>query len=842
MKKTLLKGFVFLLVFLVSLVVIGKVMNKGHNNMTMEMQPASLPVITMEKAGIAYNQLHGYTVAMDPAFERNTVTVLGENRDTQFQVDTYGREVTGIWIEVRSTDGSRLIENTQVSDYQVLRDKVTVRIALKDLIEREKEYALVIGLELEGEEQVRYYTRVIWSDSLHMVEKLAFVKDFHERLYDKEEARQLTRYLETNGALEDNSSFHKVNIHSSFQQITWGELAVKEEMKPAIQLREIAKQTATVVLNFMVSTTNGHKKVTYQVEEYYRVRYTTDRMYLLDYERTMTQMPDAGEMYANNKLLLGITGEDIAMLESADGNIVVFEVANSLYSYNATTNKLASIFSFYDSENRDVRTVYNQHSIKILDVNEGGNVMFAVYGYMNRGRHEGEVGIQIYAYDQMLNTVEEAVYIPYDKAYSVLKAWMEKLLYVSRENKLYLCLDNTVYGIDLIEKTYHELVNSTWDGSIQVSDNHKMIVWQENSNVYQGNKLSLLNLSSDTQKEIVVGTGEVIRVLGFIKEDVIYGVAREADIKQESTGQLLIPMYKVCIANAKGEVLKEYEQQDIYVTSCAVVDNHITLYRVQKTEDGSYKEADADHIMNNSQEETGKNILVTANIDIYERYVQIQTPKTIDSKTIKLLTPKEVVFEGGRELFLKKATKESLYYVYGPYGVRGMYFSPAKAVKEAYQTAGVVVDKNGTTIWIKGNRVTKNQIMAIKEEKVTEGKSSLAVCLDTILELEGIMSNSQYLLEQGKTIMEILQENMENVQVLDLTGCTLDALLYYVNYDIPVLALLQNGEAVLITGFNEYNVVIMEPAKGTLYKKGMNDSTEWFLENGNCFITYVKME
>ena len=259
MKKTLLKGFVFLLVFLVSLVVIGKVMNKGHNNMTMEMQPASLPVITMEKAGIAYNQLHGYTVAMDPAFERNTVTVLGENRDTQFQVDTYGREVTGIWIEVRSTDGSRLIENTQVSDYQVLRDKVTVRIALKDLIEREKEYALVIGLELEGEEQVRYYTRVIWSDSLHMVEKLAFVKDFHERLYDKEEARQLTRYLETNGALEDNSSFHKVNIHSSFQQITWGELAVKEEMKPAIQLREIAKQTSTIVLNFMVSTTNGHK-------------------------------------------------------------------------------------------------------------------------------------------------------------------------------------------------------------------------------------------------------------------------------------------------------------------------------------------------------------------------------------------------------------------------------------------------------------------------------------------------------------------------------------------------------------------------------------------------------
>ena len=90
--------------------------------------------------------------------------------------------------------------------------------------------------------------------------------------------------------------------------------------------------------------------------------------------------------------------------------------------------------------------------------------------------------------------------------------------------------------------------------------------------------------------------------------------------------------------------------------------------------------------------------------------------------------------------------------------------------------------------------------------------------------------------------MEILEDNLEDARILDLKGCNLDALLYYTNRDIPVLALLENGEAVLVTGFNEYNVVIMEPATGTLYKKGINDSTEWFEENGNCFITYVRKE
>jgi hypothetical protein len=80
------------------------------------------------------------------------------------------------------------------------------------------------------------------------------------------------------------------------------------------------------------------------------------------------------------------------------------------------------------------------------------------------------------------------------------------------------------------------------------------------------------------------------------------------------------------------------------------------------------------------------------------------------------------------------------------------------------------------------------------------------------------------------------------VQVLDLSGSSLDAVLYYVNMDIPVLATLQDGNAVLIVGFNELNIVVMDPLTGTVYKKGMNDSMQWLLENGNHFITYVRKE
>lgn len=842
MKKGIIKLAVFTAAFVIALLIVGRLMNQGHDNLTMEMAPATLPLISMELNGVAYNQLHGYRNAMDVSFQRDTVTSLGERRNTDFRIDTYGRSIDGVAIEVRSADGSRLIENTELSDYTQRGNVIRGTIALKDLIDKDVEYSLAILVDSEGE-KIYYYTRVVWSDSMYVAEKLEYVLDFHNRLYDREAARELTKYLESNSRLEDNSSFHRVNIHSSFRQITWGELPVEEVSTPAVRLTDVANQTASFLVDYIVATsTNGRDHTYYQVQEHYRIRYTTERIYLLDYERTMTQIPDTDKMYANDKILLGITATDIPLVESEDGNIVVFEVADQLFSYNIVTNKMTVIFSFYDKDNADDRTMYGQHAIKILNVDEGGSVQFAVYGYMNRGRHEGEVGIQLYSYDSSLNTLEETVYIPYDKTFSVLSAEVEQLLYLNREQELYLEIDQTIYGIDLVEKTYYPLINVNQDESVHTSDNHKIVVWTEADDIYQSRNLNIRNLSSGIENTIEVREDEVVYPLGFMEEDVIYGVAKREDIVEESSGGAFLPMYKICISSSDGKLLKEYSQSGIYITGCRVEGNQLILDRMERLESGEYRETTQDHIMNNAESEVSRNVIVTADIDIYERYVEIQLRDEIDSKSFKILNPKEVVFEGGRELHLPEVEERERYYVYGPYGVSGIFTSPAGAVNLAYEISGVVVDESGECIWLRGNRVIRNQIMAIKEASVTETKDSLAVCLDTIFKFEGLVRNSEYLLGQGYSVMEILEDNLEDARILDLKGCTLDALLYYTNRDIPVLALLENGEAVLVTGFNEYNVVIMEPSTGTLYKKGMNDSTEWFEENGNCFITYVRTE
>jgi hypothetical protein len=127
--------------------------------------------------------------------------------------------------------------------------------------------------------------------------------------------------------------------------------------------------------------------------------------------------------------------------------------------------------------------------------------------------------------------------------------------------------------------------------------------------------------------------------------------------------------------------------------------------------------------------------------------------------------------------------------------------------------------------------------------KLNDGESSsLATCIEMILEYEGSNIKVQPMLDLGLSVRQILEDNLGNTKVLDLTGVSLDAVLYYVNKDIPVIVTLKDGSAMLVIGFNELNVVVMNPQTGTVYKIGINDATTKFAENGNSFMTYIKAE
>lgn len=864
MKKNVIKGVVAVVVFVIALLFSDFIMNQGNSNMTVEMGPATLPVIRILEGDKLLNIMHGYTRQMEGESLKDSIFCLGENRNVKIQIEKFQAKVNSIRFEVRSTDGERLVEDTDVTDYEESSATIEAQFTIKDLIDIDTEYMLILILNLEDGKTVRYYTRFIQGTDYHMEEMLDFAENFHTRTFDKDSAKEITKYLESNED-GDNTTFSHVNIHSSFSQITWGDLPVERVTVPETKVCDITSQFGVIELSYYVCIAEGREKRYYSVTEKYRLRYGVQRLYLLDFERDMEVVfvPKDAE-YAANKISIGIADPQMELTECEGGNIFAFTQQGRLFSFNLGDNKIATIFGFYDEENSDIRTLYNGHDIKVLGVDETGNVRFMVSGYMNRGSHEGNVGIQIYYYNSIHNTIEEEVFIPYGKSCELLEMNLEQLSYVNNTNHLFLLLDGTLYDINLVEKSYEEIVTGLSSGSYQVSKSNRMVVWQNGDNQNACTQMTLMNLGTKKKTVLQASTGEYMKPLGFMEEDLIYGVARQSDLATDGYGDVLFPMHTVKIESEDGTVLKSYSQQDIYVVDAQIVNNQINLNRVKRegtnvgdeeldfdTISGNeldmiqYTNDDyemiSDHqIMNTMVEDEGNNQVEVVATKEYEKIVQIDTKNTITSKSLKFLTPKEVAYEGGREITLPEQEIMEYYYVYEPFGLHSVWENVSEAISIASELSGMVYDENGNYLYRKGTLKQKNQIMKIEAAQESGEKSSLAVCLDTMLLAEGVTKNTAYLLQNGETPYSILQDNLENVKVLDLTGCSLEVILYYVNQDIPVLARLNNGKAVLVIGFNELNTVLMDPSTGTIYKKGMNDSKMMFEEAGNRFLTYVQ--
>ena len=842
MKKLVINITIIIAVFVISLFVIGSMINQGTTDTTMEMGEATLPLVSAQYNGMEINLMHGYRQEMQTSLMRETITPLMTDRKVMLEIDPFGMQISDLSFEVRSVNGDRLIEDTQITDWEEENDGcLRVTLELKDLLDVNQEYELILLITPDTGDTIRYYTRIISQEDYHVTDKLEFVKDFTNKTFNKESAKELTKYLESDST-GDNTTLGQVTIHSSFNQITYGDLTITEKTEPDISIKDIDEQTGCIATDFYVTTSNEGTENIYHVQEYYRVRYTSDRMYLLDYERTMDQIfQEQGDYYVNNKIMLGITSDEVQMKESDDGNILAFVSGNRLYSYNTVDNKMAYLFGFYDKDHSDARTLYDRNRIKILDVNEGGNITYLVYGYMNRGKHEGEVGVSAYFYDSTVNTIEELVYIPSDSSPDVLIEKVEKLSYINRDGILYLMDNQHIYGINSSQRSYETVVDQLHTDGYVISDSNRMIAWQEGDSLQDSQSMVLMNLNTGEQKQIKVKSSESIIPIGFIEDDLIYGIVRKADIEVDHAGDAILPMYCVKIEDENEGVLMNYEQDNVYVLSGIISGNQIILQRVTKDEEGSYQEIAEDQIVDSENTSTGRNTIEEVTTQNYEKIKQLVLRKDMEVSAMKHLTPKEVLFEGERSIYLRSDEEEQeQFYVYNKMGICGIYDSADQAVDAAEDKSGVVLNREGDYVWKKTIRSTKNQIMAIQADTVTEEKNSLAVVLDTMLSYEGVMRNSAYMLNNGESISSILESALDGCQVLDLNGCSLEAVLYYVDCDIPVLVMLDDGEALLLIGFNESNTVVMDPQTGTIYKMGMTESKEYFEENGNQFITYIR--
>ncbi len=862
-KRRVIKLSVTFVLFLISLFVSNIVLNRGNTDMTAEMSGATLPIVYMNVNDEYINPLHGYVTEMEGNYLRGPITPVMANRTVSFRADLYGAVIAKVSYEVRPVDMSRLIEETEISDYINEDDMIVATATLKDLIEDDKEYMFIVKLTTSGGDVIRYYARIINRAELYLSEKMEFVHEFSDKTMDKQNSADIKKYMETN-ADGDNSSFAYVNIHSNFRQLTWGDLEPKVISHKDMEILEIDETTASIMMRYQVEINSE----VHNVSEFFRLL-RGKRMYLMEYERIMDQVFDEEkDVVVNGKILHGMIHNKPIRIENDTASIYAFVQQNALYSYNISSRTMARLFAFADKENDDERTRYAAHSIKPMMIDGVGNIWFIVYGYMNRGRNEGKMGVALYYYDCALNTIEEQLFIPYTKSYDILAEDIDSLSYISSRNRMYILLDGSIYTINLATRDSEVMQDDISETGFFSSDDESTIAWQTGDTVIERTEIQLFKLNSMTPSVIASAAGEIVIPLGFMDNDVVYGVAKVSDVTTDYTGKTMIPMYSVRIQDQNGNILKDYNMNGIFVLDVEKRENMLILSRMTKDpETGEFVQIDDDQIVNNKTQTTLKNTLSTVVTDLTETTYQTVLYKPGESDaSVKVTNPKEVVFEGSRDVALSGQDTLKRYYVYAKDRLTGIYTSASEAVNSASEQYGVVVDKRMAYIWEAGNRKTsakltdldvtakaaepsKTEDEAETDTQVTEDtqegseagdsvSSSYVRCIDMMLQSGGVYKSSEEEI-RTKSLVRVLSDNLD-ADVLDLSGCDLADMLYYVSNGYPVMAMTGGGGAVIIMGYDSKNTILYDPKEENVYKLGMADSKNMFERAGNRFITYVR--
>ena len=333
-------------------------------------------------------------------------------------------------------------------------------------------------------------------------------------------------------------------------------------------------------------------------------------------------------------------------------------------------------------------------------------------------------------------------------------------------------------------------------------------------------------------------------------------------------------MYSVKIQDENQNVLKDYRQDGVFVLGVEKADNMIILSRaVRDEETGALVPAPDDQIVNNKTRTTLKNKLEAVVTEKTETTYQtvLYKPGDLAKQNVKVTNPKEVVFEGSRDVKITNDDPLKRYYVYAKGKLFGIYTVASEAVADASSLYGVVTNRRMSYVWESTDRkdsarLTDLEITAhegkadpetdsgtaeddeeeneteedIAEEETTEESVSptIARCVDTMLQSAGVYKSSEEEL-RTKSIVRVLSDNLD-ADVLDLSGCSLSDVLYYPSNGTPVMAMTGDGGAVIIMGYDSKNTILYDPVQEKVYKYGMNDSKNLFEHAGNRYITYCR--
>ncbi len=832
-----------------------------HREMVTDMAEASFPTLYLLNREREMNPLYGYGANMDAGDLRESLTPLDTEQFFHVVIEEHGSRVKRMLYELWDTQGTTMLDSGSVSAMDEYEGNKMLRIRIRTELEADAEYFMKMTAVTATGKKIRYFTRVKYTPEDHFLDNMDFIWDFHTKLFDKESKEDLRTYLESDATMS-NHSLAYVNIHSSLDVVTWGELSVKKLMEPVPVLTENNASTTSMQLKYLVEAETDTGKEEYFVTEFYRVQWTQNAMYLLTYKRSMEAVySPANTSLAKSELKLGISAEtDLDIVTSGENTRLCFVKERELWYYNIAENEAVRVFSFREPGSYDKRELYDQHDIQVLKMDDSGNIDFMVYGYMNRGVYEGRVAVVLYRFYAGENRIEEQVYIPLETSYQILKEDLNRLSYVSSDATFYFSLYNTLYAYNIITKRLESITEDITEETCLVFPDRSRVVWQNSSQPEKSEKLVIMDLETREQREIIApeasgkskkkasgkkaSAKRVVKLLGGIDENMIYGVANQSELYRTLDGTIQVPMDKIIIADKEGTIQKEYEKKGVYVFGISVEGNVITLDRRSKEGDGEWKEEASDHILNYMPEESqviGISERVTDRM-LTEHYITLPYGYVLERRPTFQETDITIIHDETTLRLAITANPPKRYYtcIYGE--VAGTSLEASAAIAEANEKMGFVINEVNRVVWERG---AKKRSIQLPVDIISSGKRAQSEedCIRMILAQRYLEVDEAKLQKIEGGITEVLDHYLGGGAV-NLSGASLDEVLYFVSQGCPVIALnwdsaLAQRRTVLIIGYDEYNLTWIDPVQGSTVRTSLSAAEESLRQAGNVFVSYI---
>lgn len=831
MKERAIRIGILSTVFVVAVILFSYLTNRGNTDMTAEMIAPTFPTISFQVEERAINYLVGHKSEMNMVQMRDVIVPYGENSTLSLKLHHVDEEAESLKYEVYSANGQEILYEGEVEN-----PNETVKINLGNVLSADKEGILKLVLVQRGI-PIYYYTRVIQENDYHVEECLDYVYELHTDLLHKQNEEGVKKVMESNSE-GNNATLQHVNIHSDLKHVMWGDLQPHVVNELYCQVKEIKKAYMSVQLSYQVQCEgDNNEKELYQVNEFFKVAYGKERMYLYEYDRTMEEIFNTSNIVLSSKgIILGIAKEDMPYKVNQDGTIVAFVQANELWSYNKKDEQFALVFGFASDNKEDIRNLTDKHNIQILSIEENGNMTFSVCGYMNRGHHEGESGISVYYYNMSQNSVEEKAFVPSTSSHLVIREKLGDLAYYSNEQDiLYVMVGGVLKKVDMKQGETTIVVEELQKEQYVTSEDGHLFAYQQDRD---GKTVTVLwNFATDTKTDIPAADNEVVIPLGFVESDFVYGVSKDEYVGYDASGTEVQAMSRLEIRNVDMKLVKTYEQPDVYILDVGIENNQITIWQGVKSGNG-YRQIAEDYITNNETSSNEHVELKSYWTDLKQTQYRMLFADGIKDKKVKTLRPKLSILESNTVLNFGDIQDRQYYYVYGHGNQAGAFEEAGDAIELAEKLAGVVISPEQNYLWEAHNRTAWYRNFNVSAFTAKNGETTLAACVRKVLAYEGKNTDAAGEL-QNKTAEQVLSEHL-GTEAVRFRGCSVKDMFYLIDKGVPVIALQDSTDAVLLVGYDAKTVTYIDPSNGGNYTSSIEKFNKMLDGSGGTFVGYVR--